>query len=170
MRVGPEDEEMLTDGEDGVTVVWETSSRGGGDGGGGSVGGGGGGGFGRGEATDAGATGAPEPPPADEASDEYGDETDANGNVIGQYHIHTVTHPDGSSEFSRTDTNIDGSTSEAYGGVDAEGNGSYSERVTHADGSSVLVTRTNGPDGHGTEQKTWVDANGNTTDEETTDF
>jgi hypothetical protein len=100
---------------------------------------------------------------------EDGRETDPFG-VTSTFHIERVARADGSSSFTRTDDQDDGSTISTEGGKDAEGNSSVSSRTTRADGSVVLTTRTTGPDEHGTEHVTVLDPDGTVVSDNTTDF
>lgn len=174
----PEDLTMLTvEGEE-TTVIWETShplsfGGGGGDGSGAgdSGGGGGSGDGGGGGGSEVGATTITQPDPAaDVAEHEEADEYDPNGNLVSHYVLDRTTHPDGSTEWRRSDVFTNGATSESAGGTDVAGNGSYTESITYADGSGLLITRTTDPAGHGTEHRTELDPAGNATSDTTTDF
>lgn len=176
------DEVMLTDGED-VTVVIEERREeelgggpvfGGGTGEGTVVGtgapeGGGGspGGSGPEGSTDSSGT---EPiPPEGRREHEEGQVLD-EGRVTGVFRIDRIVYPDGSTTWSRSGENTDGSHYTSSGGRDGLGNSSATESFTYADGTGRIVTRTEDPNGHGQEQVTWIDANGNPTGEETTTF
>ncbi|MGH7843241.1 MAG: hypothetical protein ACREQT_17195, partial [Candidatus Binataceae bacterium] len=96
--------------------------------------------------------------------------TGSPGGSFSDYTINGVSHADGSSSFSRTDTNpTTGDKETTFGGTDAEGNFSYSSSIEHADGSATIVTRSLDKDGNGTEHVTDVDAQGNITGDQTND-